>query len=167
VEALRKGKTLELEPSGNRSVEVNLRIPALIPDDYLPDVHTRLIMYKRIANASTSDALRELQVEMIDRFGLLPDATKNLFRVSELKLKASRLGIAKLEASAHSGRVEFNGETHVDPLVIVKLVQTQPQNYQLSGANHLKFNADMDNTQSKLDIIEQLLDTLTPKNQAA
>ncbi|MGI1678270.1 MAG: transcription-repair coupling factor [Cellvibrionaceae bacterium] len=167
VKALQAGKSLDVEPSLADSVEVNLRTPALIPDDYLPDVHSRLIMYKRIAGAKDSHELRELQVEMIDRFGLLPDSTKNLFKVSELKIKALSLGISKLEASAGSGRIEFGSETAADPLVIVKLVQSQPQNYQMSGANHLKFMADMEATEDKFNTIEQLLELLTPKDQSA
>ncbi|MGH1469941.1 MAG: transcription-repair coupling factor [Cellvibrionaceae bacterium] len=164
VKALQEGKSLDVEPSLADSVEVNLRIPALIPDDYLPDVHSRLIMYKRISGAKDSHELRELQVEMIDRFGLLPDSTKNLFKVSELKIKALSLGISKLEASAGSGRIEFGSDTAADPLVIVKLVQSQPQNYQMSGANHLKFIADMETPDNKFNTIEQLLERLSPKN---
>lgn len=167
VKALQAGKSLDVEPSLADSVEVNLRIPALIPDDYLPDVHSRLIMYKRIAGAKDAHELRELQVEMIDRFGLLPDATKNLFKVAALKIKALALGIVKLEASAGSGRIEFGSETAADPLVIVKLVQSQPQNYQMSGANHLKFFAEMDLPEQKFDMIEQLLTVLSPKDKAA
>jgi len=167
VEALKNGKTLDIDAPETGSVDVNLRIPALIPDDYLYDVHTRLILYKRIAGAKDADALRELQVEMIDRFGLLPDATKNLFKISELKLKAKQLGINKLEAGANAGHIEFGKEPLVDPLVIVNLVQTQPQNYQLSGANHFKFFADMDNAEAKFSTLERILDSLALKEQAA
>jgi transcription-repair coupling factor (superfamily II helicase) len=167
VKALREGKTPDVDIAHADSVDINLRVPALIPDDYLPDVHTRLIMYKRIAGAKADEDLRELQVEMIDRFGLLPEASKNLFRVSELKLRAAALGITKIEAAAESGRIEFAHHTCVDPLAIVKLVQTQPQNFQLSGATHLKFRASMDNNQAKFDAVDRVLDTLSRKEQAA
>src|SRR5690606_15608571 len=140
-----------------------LRIPALIPNDYLPDVHTRLVIYKRLASAGSEESLRELQVEMIDRFGLLPEATKNLFRVTQLKLKADSLGITKLEASTKSGRLEFSADTRVDPLTIVQLVQSQPGRYRLEGANHLKFTLDMDTNEQRLQAVTQLLDQLTPK----
>lgn len=167
VKALKQGKTPDVDLAQSEGVEINLRIPALIPEDYLPDVHTRLIMYKRIAGAHTEEDLRELQVEMIDRFGLLPDATKNLFRLSELKLRAAAVGIQKVEAGNKAGRIEFATETTVDPLTIVKLVQTQPQNFQLSGANHLKFSANMDNKDARFDAVEQVLDLLSRKEQAA
>ena len=88
--------------------EVELHVPALIPDDYLPDVHARLTLYKRISSARDVDELRELQVEMIDRFGLLPDPAKHLFAIAELKLQATALGIRKLDLGDNGGRVQFD-----------------------------------------------------------
>lgn len=163
VKAIRSGKQANIENLDAQSIDVNLRIPALIPNDYLPDVHTRLVIYKRLASAGSEESLRELQVEMIDRFGLLPEATKNLFRVTQLKLKADNLGITKLEASTKSGRLEFSADTRVDPLTIVQLVQSQPGRYRLEGANHLKFTLDMDTNEQRLQAVTQLLDQLTPK----
>src|SRR3546814_3571891 len=84
-----------------------MNVPALIPDDYLPDVHARLTLYKRISSARNVDELRELQVEMIDRFGLLPDQVKHLFATAELKLQADALGIRKLDLGAEGGRLQF------------------------------------------------------------
>lgn len=164
VKAIQAGKEPNIEQPLDNNIEVNLRIPALIPEVYLPDVHSRLIMYKRLAGAESTEALKELQVEMIDRFGLLPEATKNLIRVTQLKLKAQQLGIEKLEASAGSGRIEFSSEPLVDPLTIVKLVQNQPQFYKLEGANHLKFVSDMENTNVRLKTVDELLKRLTPKH---
>ncbi len=167
VKAIRSGKQADIEHLHADATDVNLRIPALIPADYLPDVHTRLVIYKRLANAPDGEALRELQVEMIDRFGLLPDATKNLFRVTQLKLKAEFLGITKLEASARGGRLEFSSDTRVDPLTLVRMVQSEPGRYRLDGANHLKFIQDMDTNEQRLDAVTQLLDRLTPKEPAS
>jgi len=157
VKAIKSGKTPNIEAALDTGTDVNLRIPALIPEDYLADVHTRLLMYKRIAGAESDQALRELQVEMIDRFGLLPNASKNLFRVASLKLQSVKLGIKKLEAGAKSGRIEFASVTQVDPLAIVKLVQSQPQKYQLEGASHLKFNLDMSDNEQRLKKVGDLL----------
>ena len=162
IKAIRSGKAIDVENPLDSGIDVNLRVPALIPDDYLPDVHSRLVLYKRLANAETNQALRDLQVEMIDRFGLLPEVTKNLFRVSQLKLRAQSLGIAKLEAGEQGGRIEFSEQTRVEPLTIVQLVQSQPETYQLVGANHLKFTQNMDNSEQRLNQIAQLLDLLTP-----
>jgi len=160
VKAIKAGKTPNIEAALDTGINVNLRIPALIPEDYLPDVHTRLLMYKRISGAESDQALRELQVEMIDRFGLLSSASKNLFRVASIKLQSAKLGIKKLEAGAKSGRIEFASVTQVDPLTIVKLVQTQPQKFQLEGASHLKFNLDMSDNEQRLKTVGDLLNQL-------
>ncbi|MGH8106148.1 MAG: transcription-repair coupling factor, partial [Arenimonas sp.] len=105
VKSIRSGKIPDLDPSTRFGSEVELHIPALIPDDYLPDVHARLTLYKRIASARDSEQLKELQVEMIDRFGLLPDPTKQLFATAEIKLEATPLGIRKLELGPTGGRI--------------------------------------------------------------
>lgn len=163
VKAIRQGKQADIEQALKESIDINLRLPALIPADYLPDVHTRLVMYKRLANAESADALRDLQVEMIDRFGLLPEQTKNLFRVTQIKIAADQLGITKLEANARGGLVEFSGDTKVDPLGIVKLVQSQPRIYKLEGANRLKFSLDLESSEKRLQCVNDLLDYLQPK----
>ena len=160
VESIKEGKDFDLEKALNSGAEINLKIPALIPDEYLPDVHSRLIMYKRIANANNDDDLRELQVEMIDRFGLLPDPVKNLFQVTAIKLNAQKMKIVKIEAGPLAGRVEFNAETDVDPLTIVKMVQTQPAIYRMEGATFLKFNQSMEAPAARIQTVNDLLDKL-------
>ncbi len=162
VKAIQDGKDVDIEKALDHGSEINLRLPTLIPDDYLPDVHTRLILYKRIANASNSEELRELQVEMIDRFGLLPDAVKQLFRSTALKLQATALGISKVEASAGGGKLEFGEQTEVEPMALVQLVQTQPATYQLAGATALKFAEELDDYQQRFEFVEQLIKQLTP-----
>ena len=164
IESIKAGQTPGMERPLRHGAEINLRLPALIPDDYLPDVHNRLVLYKRIASAKTADALKELQVEMIDRFGLFPDALTNLFRQTQLKLKAQRLGISKIDAGADSGRFEFAAETSVDPLVLVKLVQTQPQSYGLDGGNRLKFKLEMASAEQRFQALERLLAQITPQS---
>lgn len=165
VKAIKEGKTPNLDKPLKQGPEINLRMPALIPDDYLPDVHNRLIMYKRIANGKNKEELRELRVEMIDRFGLLPEATKNLFMVTELKLNAQELGIDKIDAGALGGRIEFGADTQVDPLTIVKMIQSQPQNYRLEGADKLKFELESDTAEARIAIINTLLDTLSGRTK--
>ena len=120
VEAIRDGRTPNAELPLSHGTEMNLRIPALIPEDYLPDVHNRLMLYKRIASVNDKDGLKELQVEMIDRFGLLPEPAKNLIRQSELRIHAEALGIVKVDAGKEWARLEFGSSTPVDPLVLVK-----------------------------------------------
>lgn len=161
VKAIQNGEEISLENPHAATVEVNLRIPALIPDDYLPDVHTRLILYKRISSTTTDEDLRELQVEMIDRFGLLPEQVKNLFRQTQLRFDAEKLGITKIEASKSGGRLEFCKTPNVDPLTIIKLVQNQPQYYRLDGANQLRFMIDMETPDDRLKAVHSVLEKLS------
>ncbi|RLT93458.1 transcription-repair coupling factor [Ketobacter sp.] len=161
VQSIKEGKTPNLDKPFKQGAEINLRIPALITDDYLRDVHTRLITYKRIANAKNDDQLDELRVEMVDRFGSLPESTKNLFRLTRIKLRAQAMGLSKIDAGPRGGRVEFGAETKVHPLTIVKMVQIQPQFYKLDGADKLKFAIESETAEQRLDLIEELLDKLS------
>ncbi len=160
VESIRKGEQPNLEQPLNNGAEINLRLPALIPDEYLPDVHARLILYKRISSAKDNNALKELQVEMIDRFGLLPNPAKYLIRVTELKLKAQALGILKIDAGPYGGRLEFANDTCVDPIRLIKLIQSQPKHYRFEGATVFKFTVPMDNPEQRFATIEALLTQL-------
>ena len=163
VQAIKQGKTPDLDKPLNQGIEVNLRIPALIPEEYLSDVHSRLVMYKRIANAKDNTEIKELQVEMIDRFGLLPEPLKNLFNQTRLKFKAEELGITRIDCGSESGTLEFAAETQVEPLAIVKLIQSAPQRYRLEGASKLKFTDLMDKPERRFSVIEKLLTLLVPK----
>jgi transcription-repair coupling factor (superfamily II helicase) len=161
VEALKAGRKPELEKPLNHGPEVDLHVPALIPDDYLPDVHSRLILYKRIASAEDKDELRELQVEMIDRFGLLPDPVNQLFSTTVLKLKAVPLGIRKIDVGEGSGRLMFGSQPNVDPATIIQLVQSQPQHYNLDGSDKIRFKFDMANIETRIAKVDKLLDSLS------
>ncbi|MBD9481709.1 transcription-repair coupling factor [Pseudomonas sp. PDM14] len=160
VKAIRKGEQPNLDQPLGGGPEINLRVPALIPDDYLPDVHARLILYKRIANAADEDGLKELQVEMIDRFGLLPEPTKNLVRITLLKLQAEKLGIKKVDAGPQGGRLEFAQDTCVDPLTLIKLIQAQPKRYKFEGATQFKFQVPMERPEERFNTLEALFERL-------
>ena len=162
VSALKEGRQPELEQALNHGPEVDLHLPALIPDDYLPDVHGRLILYKRIASAANDDELRELQVEMIDRFGLLPEAVKMLYEITRLKLLAAPLGVRKIDAGEESGRLVFGSEPNVDPATIIRLIQEQPQRYRLDGSDVLRFHVDMDEPATRVEVVRNLLEQLAP-----
>jgi len=159
VQAMREGRSPDIDFTSTTS-EINLRLPALIPEDYLPDIHNRLIMYKRIAGADDQEALKELQVEMIDRFGLLPEPTKRLFAITALRLRAQRMGISKIDASARSGKLSFSAKTRVDPMSIVKLVQQQSRQYKLVGASELHFSHQAEQAEARIEFIHRLLDQL-------
>lgn len=165
IKAIREGKTPDLDKPLHHGCEINLHLPALIPDDYLPDVHNRLIIYKRIANAVDANALDELQVEMIDRFGLLPEPTRNLMRLTHLKLKAEALGIVKLDAGDKAGRIEFEAEPNIDPLTLITMIQRQPQRFRLDGASVLRFTQPMEKAASRFEAVESLLTQLSSKER--
>lgn len=165
VDSLRRGGTAEIDLSARPGAEVNLHIPALIPEAYVPDVHTRLMLYKRLASAADEAALRELQVEMIDRFGLLPDAVRNLCRVTALRQRATGLGIVKIEAGVEGGLFEFSQSTTVDPLALVHLVQRQPDRYRLRGATTLRFTVRAPAAEERVQAVEDLLERLTPARE--
>jgi len=167
VKAIRKGEQPNLEQPLGGGPEINLRLAALIPEDYLPDVHARLILYKRIANAAHEDGLKELQVEMIDRFGLLPEPTKNLVRLTLLKLQAEKLGITKIDAGPQGGRIEFSADTSVDPMVLIKLIQSQPNRYKFEGATLFKFQVPMERPEERFNTLEALLERLAPNEQGS
>jgi len=162
VKAIQKGEQPNLDQPLGGGPEINLRVPALIPEDYLPDVHARLILYKRIANATDQDGLNELQVEMIDRFGLLPEPAKHLVRLTLLKLQAEKLGITKIDAGPQGGRIEFAADTPVDPMALIKLIQTQPKRYKFEGATVFKFQVPMERPEERFNTLEALLERLTP-----
>ena len=160
VDALKRGDVADLDKPLHAGVEINLHVPALLPDDYVPDVHLRLILYKRIAGIETSDALRELQVELIDRFGLLPQAARNYLRIATIKRKAIDLGIEKIDAADEGGYLQFGESPRTDPVALVNLVQRDGDTYRLSGAHRLQFRLDLSDTDKRFAHIEDLLDTL-------
>ena len=166
VRALKSGKVPDFDLTSEHETEVELHLPALIPDDYLPDVHTRLTLYKRIASARDHDALRELQVEMIDRFGLLPDAVKQLFAIASLKLMATPLGIRKLDFGANGGRVTFRDKPDVDPMAIIRLIQSQPRVYKLDGQDKLKVNLELPGAAERIRAAEDILGRLGARKAA-
>ena len=162
VSAMREGRTADLDVPLTPTHEVNLHTPALIPSDYLPDVHTRLIMYKRLASAADQRELDDLMGEMIDRFGTLPVPLKHLFRITALKLEAADLGIVRLDFGPAGGRVEFRTETRVDPIALVRLVQAEPNTYRLEDATRLKVARALGDLDARFAFAEKLIQRLKP-----
>jgi transcription-repair coupling factor (superfamily II helicase) len=167
VRSIRQGKlpgvdSLGLDLDEQRGADVELNVPTLIPDDYLPDVHTRLTLYKRVSSARSADDLRELQVEMIDRFGLLPEPAKHLFAAAELKLEATALGIRKLDLGSTGGRIQFVEKPNVDPMSVIRLIQGQPKHYQMDGPDKLRIRLDLPDATARLQTARGLFATLRP-----
>ena len=161
VRSIRQGKLPDLDAGEEaRGAEVELHVPALIPEDYLPDVHTRLTLYKRISSARDSEGLRELQVEMIDRFGLLPDPAKHLFAIAELKLQANTLGVRKLELGETGGRLVFEPKPNIDPMAVIQMIQKQPKLYAMEGPDKLRIKHPLPQGEDRFNAARALLVTL-------
>lgn len=165
VTALKEGKEPTLTDSLSQLTEIELRIPALLPDDYIADVNTRLSLYKQLATCKTERDIDEFQVECIDRFGLLPDAAKNLIKVAKLKLDAEAIGILKVELSAQGGTIEFKDTTKVDPGYIIQLVQTRPTEFKFEGSQKLRLTKKTETASDRLGMVEQLIRDLAKETQ--
>ena len=165
VNALKSGKQPELDTPMDRGAEVDLQAAALIPEDYLPDIHGRLVLYKRISSTDTQAELHDLQVEMIDRFGLLPEPVKTLFNVTALKQKAEKLGIKKIEANSGGGRIIFSSEPKINAEQLINLIQTQAQCYKFDGSDKLRFIKPFETTVQKIDFVVGLLDKLSLESE--
>lgn len=157
VEDLKAGKTPELSAPLKQGAEVEVRFSALIPEDYIADIHNRLIMYKRIANANNLDQLQQLQIEMIDRFGLLPAAVKNLFKLTELKLFATEMGVERISLQKSQAKIEFKPDAKIDGARLIPLIQQQSQKYRMDGPTKLRFELDCSEAEQQ---IEEVLDNL-------
>ena len=157
VKSIKSGNLPDFDLTTRHGAEVELHIAALIPENYLPDVHARLTLYKRIASARDADALKELQVEMVDRFGLLPDPAKQLFAVAELKLEATRLGLRKLDLGPTGGRVHFLAQPNVDAMSVIRMIQSQPKVYAMDGPDKLRVRMELPDAGSRLRTARGLL----------
>ncbi|HTR01069.1 MAG TPA: transcription-repair coupling factor [Candidatus Acidoferrum sp.] len=157
VKLLKEGKKPDLDQPLRTNTEINLRIPALLPDTYLPDVHGRLMIYKRLASVGSEAELQEMKVELIDRFGLLPEPAQNLLALTRLRLAAEKLGIRKIEASAAGGKLKFAAGTAIDPLTLVRLVQVESKRYAFGGPDELRFKLDNVDGAQRIAFVEALL----------
>jgi len=170
VAALKEGKQLSLDQVTRKQTEIDLRVPALIPEDYIFDVSLRLSLYKRIASCKSNDELDEIQVELIDRFGLLPQATKNLVQIAKLKLKAQKIGIVRIDASENGGSIEFSPTANIDPMMIIALIQAQPTKYKMDGPTKLKFilkgSEKSIETKDRFILITAMLNEFDPANSS-
>jgi transcription-repair coupling factor (superfamily II helicase) len=164
VASLKEGKQLSLDQVTRKQTEIDLRLPALIPEDYIFDVSLRLSLYKRIASCKNKDELDEIQVELIDRFGLLPQAVKNLVQIAKLKLNALKIGIVRIDAGENGGSIEFSPQANIDPMMIIALIQAQPTKYKMAGPTKLKFMLKSEDAKARILLITTLLNEFTKSN---
>lgn len=161
VKTLQSGETVDLDQTIAHGPEIDLGISALIPETYVHDINLRLTLYKRLSSCKNNQELEELQVEFIDRFGLLPDQVKHLFVVTDLKLKAKELGITKLSIRQLQGRVDLEPKPRINIDNVIQLIQTQPKQYRFEGGNCLRFTIKDNQPQSKIDSVQHLMTKLT------
>ncbi|MEX1994631.1 MAG: transcription-repair coupling factor [Steroidobacteraceae bacterium] len=160
VQALRDGREPDLEQPLHAGCEVDLQLPALLPEDYIPDVHLRLQLYKRLAGAPVAGRLDDLQAELIDRFGPLPPPARTLLQVHRLRQRAQAIGIRRLELGATAGVVEFSQTHQVDPARVIRLVQRKDSRYRLDGPQRLRIRLEAGDAVSRFAAADGLLDEL-------
>ena len=160
ISALQQDQPIPSDFTKENHTEIDLKVTAIIPESYMPDVHMRLIFYKRIANTTSQHGLDELQIEMIDRFGLMPDPIKNLLHTTALKLQLLPLGIRKLEATATGGWLEFTKQAAINPQNIIKLMHHFPERFALSKPDRLSFTGTSDTIEQRINVVNDTINTL-------
>jgi len=165
VAALKSGTQPMLDGPGDRGTEITLHVPALFPEDYLPDVHTRLILYKRIASAGNDEDLTLLKEEVIDRFGPYSTPVENLFRVTSAKLRAQALGISRVDLGSKGGRIEFVADPNINPVIIIELIQ-RDATYRLDGESRLRVHKPLADAEARFTELDELLNLLSVAHAA-
>jgi transcription-repair coupling factor (superfamily II helicase) len=157
VTALKEGREPALDQPLAAETEVELRLPAFIPEDYIADVHIRLSLYKHVAAAKDESALDDLSAEMIDRFGALPSVTQSLLRLARLKLAARAIGVRRLDLGPQGGYLTFEEENSIDPTAVVRMIQKQPRKYKLEGSLKLRVHEDLEAEEERFAFANELI----------
>ena len=160
TKAIQKGKTPNFDAPLSLTAEINLHMPALIPDEYLGDVHQRLLFYKRISNTDRQEKLDNIRMELIDRFGIPPQPVKQLFAVHQIRLKAETLGITKVDISGNGGAIEFSPDTPVQAISIIQMMQKHPTFFRMEGGQRLKVMVMLEEYDKRIQFINDLLANL-------
>lgn len=160
IDALKSGRDPSLEVLTNQLTEVELHMPALLPEEYIPDVNTRLSLYKRIASSADDREIENLKVELIDRFGMLPEPALVLLTIADLRQRAQCLGIRRIEDSDEGGLIEFSETHRIDPTYLISLLTHEPGTYRLDGPTRLKFIHKLADQTTRLNYVVALLERL-------
>ncbi|MDQ9170617.1 transcription-repair coupling factor [Oxalobacteraceae bacterium R-40] len=160
VRALKNGKEPDLAAPLSSTTEINLHVPALLPNDYCGDVHERLSLYKRLANCGTQDAINDLQEELIDRFGKLPEAVTALIETHRLRIAAKAIGIVKIDAHADSALLQFEPNPPIDAMRIITLIQKN-KHIKLNGQDKLRIMVNMPDLAARVSQVKATIRSLT------
>ena len=159
VRDLKKGRQPDLDAPLGITTEIKLHSPALLPESYCPDIHERLVLYKRLAVCETVQQINAIHEELVDRFGLPEQPVKTLIESHHLRLAAKELGIDAIDATSEAVTVTFGKHHQIDPTEIILLIQTDKK-YRLAGADKLKFTAQMENVEERIQVVKSVLKTL-------
>ena len=159
VRDLKKGRQPDLDAPLGITTEIKLHSPALLPEDYCPDIHERLVLYKRLAVCETVQQINAIHEELVDRFGLPEQPVKTLIESHHLRLAAKELGIDAIDATSEAVAVTFGKNNNVDPTEIILLIQNDKK-YRLAGADKLRFTAEMENIEVRINTVKNVLKTL-------
>lgn len=161
IDAIRSGTAVDLNDLEGDSCEVDLKVSALLPDDYIIDVNQRLILYKRLAGLENTSQLEEIKLEIRDRFGKIPEAVDNLFTVTAIKMLANKIGINKIDINDKSGKIKFNKEPNINHAKLISLIQNHNKQYKLTGGEVLNFYFPMENIEQKYNTVTEVLKKIT------
>ena len=156
VRSLKEGREPDLEAPLTVTAEINLHAPALLPEDYCPDVHERLVLYKRLANCQSEEELKAMEEELIDRFGLPPEPARTLLAVHRLRIRTQPLGIARLEVGPKTANVQFVPNPPIDPARLIRLIQSRRE-YKLAGPDRLRIERGGADLEQRLAVISEFL----------
>ena len=159
VRDLKKGRQPDLDAPLGITTEIKLHSPALLPESYCPDIHERLVLYKRLAVCETVQQINAIHEELVDRFGLPEQPVKTLIESHHLRLAAKELGIDAIDATSEAVTVTFGKHHQIDPTEIILLIQTDKK-YRLAGADKLKFTAQMEDMGTRIKTVKSVLKTL-------
>lgn len=162
VRDLKKGRQPDLDAPLGITTEIKLHSPALLPESYCPDIHERLVLYKRLAVCETVQQINAIHEELVDRFGLPEQPVKTLIESHHLRLAAKELGIDAIDAAGEAVTVTFGKHHCIDPTEIILLIQTDKK-YRPAGADKLRFAAEMENIEVRINTVKTVLKTLQSK----
>lgn len=160
VASLKKGEQFHPNLAQEQGIKIDLGVPALLPDDYVANVHTRLTLYRKIAKCDTKQQLAEMKLELLDRFGKLPQATINLLRIRRLKQYCALAGITNIDARKNGGSVEFDNAPNIEPIKIIQILQQNPLLYKFDGNKTLRFSSEFATYEERIDFIFAMLKQL-------